>query len=99
MGSPLFPWVSIRLGESLRAPRFTAVAPGASFAQRYVTAAVLNDKPFTGSWLPASAVRAGGQLRLSMGLVPNPSFGAVPPPSSPSSVDGLGAFGCGGPVG
>lgn len=55
--------------------RFTVVADGLSAANRYVTGVTLNGRPLTRSYLRDAEIRAGGELRFTMGAVPNRAWG------------------------
>ncbi|HLI37195.1 MAG TPA: GH92 family glycosyl hydrolase [Streptosporangiaceae bacterium] len=74
-GSPLFPHAAITLPTG----RTLAIdAPGASASAPYVHALTLNGRPWPRTWLPASAIRAGGTLSYTLSSSPDPSWGAAP---------------------
>jgi hypothetical protein len=91
-GTPLFPRAEIDLGGS---SPFVIDAPGASAQTPYITAAHLDGQPLTGTWLPGSAVKAGGSLQLTMSPTAG-TWGAAADDHPPSlSTAGLAPFGCG----
>ncbi len=56
--------------------RFTVVADGLSAANRYVTGVTLNGRALTRSYIRDAELRAGGELRFTMGTVPNKAWGS-----------------------
>jgi len=55
--------------------RFGVVAQGMSPENRYVTAVTLNGAPLDRSFIRDSEIRAGGELRFTMGATPNKRWG------------------------
>ena len=55
--------------------RFTVVADGLSAANRYVTGVALNGRALTRSYIRDAELRAGGELRFTMGAMPNKAWG------------------------
>jgi predicted alpha-1,2-mannosidase len=51
--------------------RFQMIAPGLSTANRYVTAITLNGAALARSYVTDNELRAGGEMRVTMGAVPN----------------------------
>ncbi len=56
--------------------RFTMIADGLSATNRYVTAVSLNGRALTRSYIRDAELRAGGELRFTMGAVPNKAWGS-----------------------
>ena len=56
--------------------RFVVVADGLSAANRYVTAVTLNGTPLRRSYIEDAEVRAGGELRFTMGARANKLWGS-----------------------
>jgi len=56
--------------------RFAVVADGLSADNRYVTAVTLNGAPLRRSYIEDAEVRAGGELRFTMGARPNKQWGS-----------------------
>jgi putative alpha-1,2-mannosidase len=57
---------------------FTVIADGISDAAKYVTRVTLNGKVLSRSYITDAEVRAGGELRFTMGATPNSQWGAAP---------------------
>jgi putative alpha-1,2-mannosidase len=57
---------------------FSIVADGLSEATPYVAKVTLDGRPLTRSYITDAEVRAGGELRFTMGAVPNKGWGASP---------------------
>jgi predicted alpha-1,2-mannosidase len=72
IGTPLFERASMRLDEERV---FTIRAEGAARGYPYVTAANLNGKPLTRSYLRHEEIARGGELVLTLGPEPSPSWG------------------------
>ncbi len=76
IGSPLFPKVTIDLGEQYgRGKSFTIEAPNASKSNKYIQKATLNGKTLSSFKFPASELLKGGKLVLEMGAAPNKNWG------------------------
>jgi predicted alpha-1,2-mannosidase len=76
IGSPIFPKVTIDLGERYgRGKTFTIEADNTSRSNKYIQSAVLNGKELTSFKFPASEILKGGTLVLKMGDRPNTSWG------------------------
>jgi predicted alpha-1,2-mannosidase len=76
IGSPLFPKVTIDLGEQYgRGKSFTIEAPKASKSNKYIQKATLNGKILSSFKFPASELLKGGKLVLEMGAAPNKNWG------------------------
>ncbi len=56
--------------------RFTMIADGLSDTNRYVTRVTLNGRALTRSYIRDAELRAGGELRFTMGAVPNKAWGS-----------------------
>ena len=72
IGAPLFDRVSIGVGEGRR---FSIRAKGSGPGRPYVTAAKLNGKPLTRSYLRHEEIVRGGELVLTLGAEPSPAWG------------------------
>jgi len=57
---------------------FIVIADGISDAAKYVTRVTLNGKALAHSYITDAELRAGGELRFTMGTTPNSQWGAVP---------------------
>ncbi len=57
--------------------RFTMIADGLSDTNRYVTRVMLNGRALTRSYIRDAELRAGGELRFTMGAVPNKAWGSA----------------------
>ncbi len=57
--------------------RFTMIADGLSDTNRYVTRVTLNGRALTRSYIRDAELRAGGELRFTMGAVPNKTWGSA----------------------
>ncbi len=76
IGSPLYPKVTIDLGERYgRGKSFTIIANNTSSVNKYVQKAVLNGKVLNSFKFPATELWKGGTLELSMGAEPNKNWG------------------------
>jgi predicted alpha-1,2-mannosidase len=67
LASPSFPKTVLTLENG---KTFTLLGDNASPSTFYVQSATLNGAPQTSSWLPVSAVTAGGTLELNLGSMP-----------------------------
>lgn len=80
IGSPLFPEMTLRLGDD---QTFTIRANGASLTNKYIQSATLNGEPFEKAWIDYQTIRKGGVLEFEMGPAPNFDWargaGAAPP--------------------
>jgi hypothetical protein len=91
IGSPLFPRAEIDLGGT--AP-FVIDAPAASAQSPYITAAALDGRDLSATWISGTALHPGGLLHLDMSSTAA-TWGdesAAHPPSV--SQSGLSPFGC-----
>ncbi|WP_208112363.1 GH92 family glycosyl hydrolase [Pedobacter metabolipauper] len=76
IGSPIFPKVTIDLGEQYgRGKSFTIEAVNVSRINKYVQKATLNGKALTSFKFPASELLKGGKIVLEMGEKPNMAWG------------------------
>ena len=76
IGSPLYPKITIDLGERYgRRKSFTIIANNTSSVNKYVQKAVLNGKELNSFKFPAKELWKGGTLELSMGAEPNKNWG------------------------
>ncbi len=55
---------------------FTIVADGLSDANRYVAGVTLNGRALARSYIRDAELRAGGELRFTMGTVPHKAWGS-----------------------
>ncbi|MDT7545994.1 MAG: hypothetical protein QOE99_2104 [Actinomycetota bacterium] len=91
VGSPLFPRAEIDLGG--RAP-FVIDAPAASAQSPYITAAALDGRDLSATWISGTALHPGGLLHLDMSSTAA-TWGAESAAHPPSvSQSGLSPFGC-----
>ncbi len=74
LGSPLFSQAVIHMG---RGHDFTIVARNNSTKNIYIQSATLNGEPWNKPWFSHSEIANGGKLVLTMGPVPNVSWGAA----------------------
>lgn len=72
-GSPSFEKVSIRLPEG---KNFDIVAQNNSKENIYIQSVMLNDKPYTKSYIQYEDIMKGGNLTFLMGKIPNKEFGS-----------------------
>jgi len=76
IGSPVFPKVTIDLGEQYgRGKSFTIEALNASRANKYIQKASLNGRTLNSFKFPAAELLKGGRLLLEMGEKPNVHWG------------------------
>ncbi|MFD1768820.1 GH92 family glycosyl hydrolase [Sphingobacterium suaedae] len=76
IGSPLYPEISIDLGERYgRGKKFVVKANKASKKNKYVQSARLNGRPLRSFKFPAKELLKGGVLELEMGEQPNLLWG------------------------
>lgn len=76
IGSPIFPKVTIDLGEQYgRGKTFVIEAPNVSRSNKYVQSATLNGKTLNSFKFPADELLKGGKLVLQMGPNPNTAWG------------------------
>jgi putative alpha-1,2-mannosidase len=80
LGGPLFPQVTLTLGQ--RHIRITA--SGAAPNAPYVQALRLDGAPATRLWLPLATLAGADELTFTMGTAPNTSWGADPADTPPS---------------
>jgi predicted alpha-1,2-mannosidase len=92
LASPLFPRVTITLGNGRR---IEIDAPAASAANRYVQslqvsgvrapkACGTSTNTYTCPWLPASVITSGAELHFTLGANPSATWGAAPDAAPPS---------------
>lgn len=75
LSSPIFPEARVRRrGRAV----ITVRAPRASPENVYVRRVRVDGRPQTRSWLPASVVTGGGDVRVDLAATPQPSFGTGP---------------------
>ena len=87
IGSPLVDKATLTLDSRHYPGRtFTVIAQNNSSANMYIQSATLNGQPLSRTWLKHSEIAQGGELRLVMGAVPNPSWG-TPPQNRPGHAD------------
>lgn len=80
LGSPLYPRVTIDLGERFgRGRTFIITARNTSRANRYIQSATLNGEPLDQWWFRASELLGGGELILEMGPEPNRGWASGSP--------------------
>ncbi|WP_027473762.1 GH92 family glycosyl hydrolase [Saccharicrinis fermentans] len=80
IASPLFERVEIDLGKRFgRGDTFVIEAKHASRLNKYVQSATLNGRELKDFKFPASELLKGGKLELTMGALPNKSWGVVKP--------------------
>ncbi|HLO58519.1 MAG TPA: GH92 family glycosyl hydrolase [Bacteroidales bacterium] len=72
IGSPVFDEISLRLPDN---KKFRIVAENNSEKNVYVQKAILNGKVLTGPWFTHAELMNGGELRLTMGPLPNKEWG------------------------
>jgi predicted alpha-1,2-mannosidase len=78
LGSPLMDKVTLKLDPKFYKGRsFTVVAKNNSAQNPYIQSATLNGQPITRSWISHAEITAGGKLVLTMGPVPNKTFGST----------------------
>jgi predicted alpha-1,2-mannosidase len=82
IGSPLFPEISIDLGNG---KRFEVEATGCSRENKYVQSATLNGKPWNKPWFDHDDIKDGGKLALTMGNRPNYAWGSRAEDAPPSA--------------
>jgi predicted alpha-1,2-mannosidase len=83
IGSPVFPYVKINIGEG---KYFEIKANNASDENRYIQSARLNGQPLNQPWFNHSDLAGGGTLELEMGPKANKEWGAATPPPSADTV-------------
>lgn len=80
IGSPVFPYASIKLSNG---NTFEVIAKGASSANKYIQSAKLNGKEWNKPWISHDDIVQGGKLELVMSSQPNKEWGkdlsSVPP--------------------
>ena len=76
IGSPLFRRVTVHMNEDFYpVGQFVIDAEGNSTINRYVQAAILNDKILNGPWFFLEDLLKAGNLKLQMGKRPNKKWG------------------------
>ena len=74
--TPLFDRVTLKLDPKYtRGGAFTIMAKNNSPAAVYIQSATLNGQPLNRCWLDYQEIVAGGRLELTLGSVPNKSWG------------------------
>ena len=92
VASPVFTDATIRTGRG----DIRIGAPGASAASRYVQEATFGGAPLDRAWVTEEELLDAGSLTLTMGPLPDTTWGAAPelaPPSLSTAAD-LSVFGC-----
>ncbi|OQP45297.1 alpha-1,2-mannosidase [Niastella yeongjuensis] len=85
IGSPLFNKITIQLDQQYYPGKtFVIEAKNTSDANRYIQSAELNGKPLNKPWFYHTELVQGGKLVLTMGPVPNKSWGSKPGDAPPS---------------
>ena len=84
IGSPLFEEVKISLENG---KTFTIKAPGCSVKNKYIQSARLNGQPLSKPWFTHEELMGGAVLELTMGELPNKSWGAGAADAPPSGVE------------
>jgi predicted alpha-1,2-mannosidase len=74
-GTPLVKKATLKVGNNIS---FTMEAVNAGPGNIYIQHATLNGAPWTKSYIDFQEIKAGATLRLIMGNLPNPDFGAAP---------------------
>ncbi len=82
IGSPLFERSEIRLANG---KKFTVIAHGSSWENKYIQSAKLNGVEYDKTWFTHEDVMNGGTLELFMGNRPNKSWGVSEGANPPSS--------------
>jgi predicted alpha-1,2-mannosidase len=86
LGSPLMDKVTLKLDSKFYKGRsFTVLAKNNSANNPYIQSATLNGQPMTRSWISQAEIAAGGKLVLTMGPMPNKSFGSAPADRPPGN--------------
>ncbi len=85
LSSPTFERVTFHLQNGRT---FTIEGKGASAQNRYIQRARLNGKVYDQPWISHFDLLRGGRLELTLGPVPNPSWGAGPESAPPSLTGG-----------
>ena len=81
MGSPIFDKATIHMGQG---HNFTIIARNNSAKNMYIQSATMNGKPWEKPWFSYSDIADGATLVLTMGPMPNKSWGAAPDDAPPS---------------
>jgi predicted alpha-1,2-mannosidase len=84
LGSPIFDRATIHLGSG---KNFTIIARNNSDKNIYIQSTTMNGKPWNKPWFDHADMEAGGQLVLTMGPLPNRSWGASADAAPPSMSD------------
>lgn len=79
IGSPVFPYAKIDLGEG---KYFEIKAKNASAENKYIQSAKLNGKEHNKAWFSHDEIASGGVLELVMGAKANRNWGTDSPPPS-----------------
>jgi putative alpha-1,2-mannosidase len=92
VGSPMFERAVI---QPVGGDPVTVLAPGASFANKYIQAARLGSDPLNRPWFTDDELFTAGEVEFEMGPIANESWGAAPENAPPSlKTHALSAFGC-----
>ncbi len=81
MGSPIFNKATVHMGKGRD---FTIIAHNNSAKNMYIQSATLNGKPWNKPWFSYSDIADGATLALTMGPMPNRSWGSAPEDAPPS---------------
>lgn len=86
IGSPLFPYVKIDVGNG---KYFEIEAANATEDNKYIQSATLNGKNLDKAWFSHSDIANGGKLTLVMGSKASKTWGTAVPPPSGDGLQGL----------
>jgi predicted alpha-1,2-mannosidase len=86
VNSPLFPDVTVRMGDDRR---LRIIARGASAKSPYVQELRLNGRPYESTWIPYQAIAGGGTLQFTLGPAPNKRWASAPSAAPPSFPEGM----------
>ena len=75
IGRPFVSRAAIHLSNG---KTFTVMTDGLSDAHPYVDGVTLNGRPLDRVWISDAEIRAGGELRFTMGAAPNKAWGKAP---------------------
>src|SRR5947209_4941736 len=86
VNSPLFPEVTVRMGDDRR---LRILARGASAKTPYVQELRLNGRPYEGTGLPYETIAKGGIIQFTLGPVRNKRWASAPSAAPPSFPEGM----------
>ena len=87
LNSPLFPEITVRLGEGGK--QLKIIGEGASAKTPYVQELRLNSKPYESTWLSFETIASGATLHFKLGETPNTKWGSNPSAAPPSFPEGM----------